>query len=107
MDPCLGWALAPRQLLSLVEDTQDSYKVERSLAEQVEVEFQSKPLVKPPQMESWLSLPRLVRWGVHRVRLLGVEEALAKRPSPRTKCKWVPLAGASARLLGGESAEAS
>ena len=40
--------------------------------------FMPSFMTAPPTLLR-LSLPRLVRWGVHRVRLLQVEEALAQR----------------------------
>ncbi|CAJ1370345.1 unnamed protein product [Effrenium voratum] len=76
------------QILQSVEDRDDAQmarmaSVELQQAEQLlKGDFHTKPSnanAKAPQKLEWLSLPRLVRWGIHRVRLLQVEEALLQR----------------------------
>eukprot|EP00434_Breviolum_minutum_P000992 symbB.v1.2.000869.t1/scaffold38.1/size396883/9 len=75
-------------VLQRVEDGQDAQMANEALTEATEAEIMLKGEVHSPRKNEtkessekmeWLSLPRLVRWGVHRVRLLQVEEALAHR----------------------------
>lgn len=74
-------------VLQHVEDSCDAQMTSAALSEAHQAEkmlkgdFHTAPARKKEatQKMEWLSLPRLVRWGVHRVRLLQVEEALAQR----------------------------
>lgn len=79
------------KVLQKVEDTEDAQMAASASLELQQTEcllkgdFQARqaPPEKPEKLD-WLSLPRLVRWGVHRIRVLEVEEVLA-RQRPRTR----------------------
>ncbi|CAK9024784.1 unnamed protein product [Durusdinium trenchii] len=72
------------QVLQRVEDAEDAQMAqavsgELRTAEQLLKGEQQGETNKAPEKMEWLSLPRLVRWGIHRVRLLEVEEVLSQR----------------------------
>ncbi|CAE7390163.1 dom [Symbiodinium pilosum] len=80
-------------ILQKVEDAEDAQMAATASLELQQTEcllkgdFQSQqPVAEKAEKLDWLSLPRLVRWGVHRVRVLEVDEVLA-RQRPRTARK--------------------